>query len=84
MFSQQATGGNTFMFYAHVLTGDYTVVPKMNKDGLKVPPTKDPSKNILYDSVVDNVYDPRTYVVFNNDQSYPDYLITYTKSTYKR
>ena len=50
----------------------------MNRDRLKAPPTKDPSKNILYDSVVDNVYDPSTYVVFNNDQSYPDYLITYT------
>ena len=75
---------NKFMFYARVLTGDYMQGPTMGlntcSQGLKAPPPKDPSKStsILYDSVVDNVKIPRMYVVFNNDQSYPDYLITYT------
>lgn len=70
-----------FMFYARVLTGDYTQAPNTityKKELLKAPPHKDPEKSIRYDSVVDDVKVPRQYVVFNNDQSYPEYLITYT------
>ena len=81
-----------FMFYARVLTGDYTEMPNtysrqmfnMNRDRLKAPPIKDPSKNILYDSVVDSVGSPSRYVVFNNDQSYPGYLITCTQRIFFR
>ena len=64
------------MFYARVLTGEYT----LGYSGLKVPPAKDPSKStvILYDSVVDNMNAPNMYVVFNDAQCYPDYLITFT------
>ena len=66
------------MFYVRVLTGDYTQVPKpYNNELLKAPPTKDPDKSILYDSVVDFMGGPSQYVVFNNHHSYPDYLITY-------
>ena len=66
------------MFYVRVLTGDYTRVPEGYNELLKAPPHKDPDKSILYDSVVNSVQGPSQYVVFNNDQSYPDYLITYT------
>ena len=76
------------MFYAHVLTGDYTEAPDPRKQSyeerqrqLISPPAKDTSKNILYDSVVDDEYRPKMYIVFNNDQSYPDYLITYTHNS---
>ena len=72
-----SSGASRYMFYGRVLTGDYTQVPKSYNYEvlLKAPPIKD--KSILYDSVVDSVSDPKQYVVFNNDQSYPDYLITY-------
>ena len=68
---------NQFMFYVRVLTGDYTGAN--GHKGLIAPPPKDPSKStaILYDSVVDDMKAPTMYVVFDNDQSYPDYLITY-------
>ena len=67
--------GNRFMFYACVLTGEYT----LGKKGLKVPPPKDTSKShlILYDSVVDNVNNPNVFVVFGDAQCYPEYLITF-------
>lgn len=65
------------MFYARVLTGEYTTPYRQSdKQRLKAPPHKDNSI-LVYDSVVDSVDNPRQYVVFNNDQSYPDYLITY-------
>ena len=78
MQGYSSIGASKFMFYVRVLTGDYTQVPKSyNNELLKAPPTKDPDKSIPHDSVVDSLSDPKQYVVFSNDQSYPDYLITY-------
>ena len=75
-FSPPDANGNKFMFYARVLTGEYT----QGQSGLKVPPPKDPSRStvILYDSVVDTMNTPNMYVVFTDAQCYPDYLITFT------
>ena len=75
--------GNRLMFYARVLTGDYTDckhtgLPYNYGRLLQAPPVKDASKGTRYNSVVDDLYDPRQFAVFHNDQSYPDYLITYT------
>ena len=72
-----------FVFYARVLTGDYT--EGRGKEELVAPPPKDPSNNmtILYDSVVNNLKSPGQYVVFSNDQSYPDYLIKYASMIIK-
>ena len=74
-YSPQDANGNRFMFYARVLTGEYT----KGQQGLKVPPPKDPSRStvILYDSVVDDTKAPNMYVVFTDAQCYPDYLITF-------
>ena len=66
-----------FVFYARVLTGDYT--EGHGQQRLVAPPPKVSSSDmaVLYDSVVDDLKSPRRYVVFSNDQSYPDYLIKY-------
>lgn len=74
-YSPPDANGNRFIFYASVLTGEYT----QGHSKLKVPPAKDPSKStvILYDSVVDNMSAPNMYVVFTDAQCYPDYLITF-------
>ena len=37
---------------------------------------RDPSSD-LYDSCVDNWVDPQIYVIFNDDQSYPYFIIQY-------
>ena len=43
-----------------------------------VPPPKNPSKpEILYDSVVNNQSSPSIFVVFFDNQCYPEYLITF-------
>jgi len=42
-----------------------------------VPPPKNPSRpEILYESVVDNQGNPSIFVVFYENQCYPEYLIT--------
>ena len=74
-YSPPDANGNRFIFYARVLTGEFTA----GHQGIKVPPPKNPSMStvILYDSVVDNVKAPNMYVVFTDAQCYPDYLITF-------
>ena len=54
------------MFLAEVITGEYC---QGNKNLLF---------NDIYDSVVDNVSNPRLYVVFKNASAYPCYLLKYT------
>ncbi|XP_050414291.1 protein mono-ADP-ribosyltransferase PARP12 [Patella vulgata] len=63
------------MFVARVLLGDYT-----NGHTLFTrPPLKDPSNpcSDLYDSCVDNTIDPKIFILFNNNQVYPEYLVTF-------
>ena len=74
-YSPPDASGNRFMFYARVLTGEYTVGYR----GLKLPPAKDPSRStvILYDSVVDHMNAPNMYAVFTDSQCYPNYLIIF-------
>ena len=62
------------MFLARVLVGEYT----KGNSGMIVPPPKNPSRpEIIYDSVVDNPSNPSVFVVFNDTQCYPKYLITF-------
>lgn len=54
--------------------GEYT----KGKQGLLEPPPKDPDNALLkYDSVVDDVTNPTMFVIFYDNQSYPEYLITF-------
>ena len=68
--------GHKYMYYARVLTGEFT----RGSSGLIVPPPKNPQKdpNIPFDSVVDNVANPSVFVIFNDTQAYPEYLIQFT------
>ena len=67
--------GHRYVYYAKVLVGEYTegnsrmiVAPK--KD------TADPNNYERFDSVVDDVDNPRVYVLFNDYDFYTIYLIT--------
>ncbi|XP_038636215.1 protein mono-ADP-ribosyltransferase PARP11 isoform X2 [Scyliorhinus canicula] len=62
------------MFLARVLVGDYTTGdPKYIR-----PPSKDGSLVNLYDSCVDNKWNPKIFVVFDSNHIYPEYLIEFT------
>ncbi|KAM4626560.1 LOW QUALITY PROTEIN: protein mono-ADP-ribosyltransferase PARP14-like [Discoglossus pictus] len=65
-----------YMYLARVLTGFSCVGVK----GMVAPPNKNPNDPTdLYDSVTDNIQKPLMFVIFNDIQAYPEYLITFTK-----
>ncbi|XP_063197726.1 protein mono-ADP-ribosyltransferase PARP14-like isoform X2 [Chroicocephalus ridibundus] len=75
-YSRPDMNGRRYMYLARVLTGQYCAGCK----GLITPPPKDPADPTdLYDSVVDDVDSPKMFVIFNDIQAYPEYLITFRK-----
>ncbi|NXL85340.1 PAR14 polymerase, partial [Alectura lathami] len=75
-YSKPDNSGRKYMYLARVLTGEYCV----GAGGLVTPPaisTADPTN--MYDSVVDNMSSPNMFVIFNDIQAYPEYLITFRK-----
>ncbi|KAM4626659.1 protein mono-ADP-ribosyltransferase PARP14-like [Discoglossus pictus] len=65
-----------YMYLARVLTGFSCV----GVNGMVAPPSKTPNDPTdLYDSVTDNIQKPSMFVIFNDIQAYPEYLITFTK-----
>jgi poly [ADP-ribose] polymerase 7/11/12/13 len=70
--------GRYWMFLARVLVGRSAV----GNRAFHRPPLIDPLKphGDLYDSCVNNLSSPSIYVIFDSDQCYPEYLISYTNS----
>jgi len=74
-YAQADPAGLKRMYLSRVLVGEFTV----GKRGLITPPCKPMGNSSdLYDSVVDQVANPTMFVVFNDVQAYPEYLITFT------
>ncbi|KAI4905419.1 hypothetical protein NFI96_026315, partial [Prochilodus magdalenae] len=75
-YSPPNADGHKFIFMAKVLTGDFTV----GKHEMKTAPLKDSSGvPVRYHSVVDKLDSPTLFVIFNDTQAYPQYLITCQK-----
>uniref|UniRef100_A0A673XIT1 Poly [ADP-ribose] polymerase n=1 Tax=Salmo trutta TaxID=8032 RepID=A0A673XIT1_SALTR len=73
-YSKAVAQGNKRMYLARVLVGDFT----QGQAGLIVPPAKASGKDAdLYDSVTDNTSKPTMFVIFNDVQAYPEFLITF-------
>ncbi|XP_034150940.1 poly(ADP-ribose) polymerase family member 14-related sequence 1 isoform X2 [Esox lucius] len=72
-YSKPDLQGQKYMYLCRVLTGDFT----KGQQGMIVPPAKNPTTAQLYDSVTDNPAQPSMFVVFNDIQAYPEYLITF-------
>ncbi|XP_036968283.1 uncharacterized protein LOC119027303 isoform X2 [Acanthopagrus latus] len=73
-FSKPAADGSQLVFVARVLTG----VSTLGSSDMKVPPPRSNSQpHDRCDSVVDRIDNPKMYVVFHDNQAYPDYLITF-------
>ncbi|XP_036410239.1 protein mono-ADP-ribosyltransferase TIPARP-like isoform X2 [Megalops cyprinoides] len=74
-FSRRSPKGVHYMFLAKVLTGRFT----LGNPSMRRPPALrlgDPSSD-LFDSCVDNWVDPQIFVIFNDDQTYPYFIIQY-------
>jgi len=73
-FSPPDADGCRYMYLTRVLVGEYTV----GRRGLLTPPAKNPFDPAdTYDSLVDQIPNPRIFVVFYDWQCYPEYLITF-------
>ena len=69
-----ASVGNRCMYLSRVLVGQYC----KGAPTMVVPPPKESSRpEILFDSVVDNTANPTIFVVFFDNQCYPEYLIKF-------
>ncbi|XP_051841363.1 protein mono-ADP-ribosyltransferase PARP14 [Antechinus flavipes] len=73
-YARPDINGKKHVYYVRVLTGDYII----GNSSLIVPPSKGPqAADVLYDSVTDNMQNPSLFVIFFDNQSYPEYLITF-------
>ena len=74
-YSAPDANSQRHMYYAQVLTGEYTV----GNSSMLAPPAKNPQvdANVLFDSTVDSVSNPAIFVVYQDTQCYPAYLISY-------
>nr|XP_048310125.1 protein mono-ADP-ribosyltransferase PARP14-like isoform X1 [Myodes glareolus] len=75
-YSRPDANGKKYMYYVRVLTGNYA----NGNPSLIVPPPRDPQNPTeLYDTVTDNDKNPSLFVVFYDNQAYPEYLITFRR-----
>uniref|UniRef100_A0A674E9F9 Poly [ADP-ribose] polymerase n=1 Tax=Salmo trutta TaxID=8032 RepID=A0A674E9F9_SALTR len=72
-YSKPDPQGQKYVYLCRVLTGDFTT----GKPGMKVPPPKSTTTIQLYDSVTDGVSPPSMFIIFHDNQAYPEYLITF-------
>lgn len=73
-YSKPDSNGRKHIYVVRVLTGVYT----LGHAGLIIPPSKNPYNHTdLFDSVTDNMQHPTLFVVFFDNQAYPEYLITF-------
>uniref|UniRef100_A0A8C6L2T1 Poly [ADP-ribose] polymerase n=1 Tax=Nothobranchius furzeri TaxID=105023 RepID=A0A8C6L2T1_NOTFU len=73
-YAKPDSKGHKRMYQARVLVGDYT----QGSGTMITPPAKSTNPADLYDSVTDRANNPSMFVVFNDIQAYPEYLITFT------
>lgn len=75
-YSPPNADGHKFIFVARVLTGDFI----QGKHDMRAAPLRqDSGIPVRYHSVVDTVREPTLFVIFNDTQAYPQYLITCLK-----
>ncbi|XP_035280897.1 protein mono-ADP-ribosyltransferase PARP11-like isoform X1 [Anguilla anguilla] len=71
--SQNSVLPSKTMILARVLVGEYT----QGERSLCQVPSKDKTMTSFYDSCIDDFNYPKTFVIFNSNQIYPEYLIEF-------
>uniref|UniRef100_A0A8C3TNA9 Poly [ADP-ribose] polymerase n=1 Tax=Catharus ustulatus TaxID=91951 RepID=A0A8C3TNA9_CATUS len=76
IYSKPDANGKKYMYLARVLVGEYS----LGKKGSVTPARKNVNNSVdLFDSSTDNMNQPSMFIIFNDIQAYPEYLITFTK-----
>ncbi|OXB58391.1 hypothetical protein ASZ78_012419 [Callipepla squamata] len=75
-YSKPDANGKKHMYLARVLVGQYS----MGTQGAIMPAPKGAGNTVdLFDSSTDNVNNPSMFIVFSDNQAYPEFLITFTR-----
>ncbi|NWU30630.1 PAR14 polymerase, partial [Dyaphorophyia castanea] len=75
-YSKPDVNGKKYMYLARVLVGEYSQGIK----GAITPASKNAVNSVdLFDSSTDNMLQPSMFIIFNDIQAYPEYLITFTR-----
>ncbi|XP_044040522.1 protein mono-ADP-ribosyltransferase PARP14-like isoform X2 [Siniperca chuatsi] len=72
-YSPADASGLKRLYVARVLTGRYTV----GSSSMKATPPRGSDRTDCFDSLVDQQQNPTKFVIFHDDQAYPEYLITF-------
>ncbi|NXU37475.1 PAR14 polymerase, partial [Drymodes brunneopygia] len=76
LYSKPDVNGKKYMYLARVLVGEYS----LGKKGSLTPAQKNGSNTVdLFDSSTDNISQPSMFIIFNDIQAYPEYIITFTR-----
>ncbi|XP_071096771.1 protein mono-ADP-ribosyltransferase PARP14-like [Haliotis cracherodii] len=78
-YSPPDSKGLKYVYQAKVLTG----IPVEGKETMKYLPVR-AGTSTPYDSAVNDLKDIKTYVIFKDDQAYPEYLIEFTYAVGKQ
>uniref|UniRef100_A0A1X7UHJ5 Poly [ADP-ribose] polymerase n=1 Tax=Amphimedon queenslandica TaxID=400682 RepID=A0A1X7UHJ5_AMPQE len=74
-YTSPDANGVRHMYYTLVLTGEFT----RGDTSMLAPPPKNPQvdPNVTFDATVNNVADPSIFVVYQDAQNYPAYMVNY-------
>ena len=72
-YAPAMSSGQRYMYYTRAAVGQYAV----GNTNMIVPPKKGGGDDDSYDSTVNNATNPTIFVLFNDNQYYPEYLITF-------
>jgi len=71
-YSPADSNGVKYVFQCRVLTGQFVV----GSPDMIEPPWR-PGTRLRYDSVTNNVNDPEIFVIFKDNQAYPEYVVAF-------
>jgi poly [ADP-ribose] polymerase 10/14/15 len=75
-YSPPDDSGLKYILACSVVVGEFC----RGKKDARTPDLRDAAKNVLYDSTVDSLTDPRLYVTYHDAQAYPEYLIAFKET----
>ena len=72
-YSRADSNGQKKMYYARVLTGEYI----KGDSSMRMPPYKSSESLPHYDSTVNKNEKPTIFVIYYDNQAYPEYIVTF-------